>query len=540
MKKHIITLLTALAVFVGTSAAESYEYTILHEVDTTFKAKIGGISFGSREVHHVVYEYPSTDTDKQPIKSSGVISIPKEIIDGTVPCDGIIMFNHHTIGNPSEVPSQGGLDVISGMLANPLKPNYIVVACDYIGYGSSIDHPIAYLCGDTNARNSLDGLLAARQMLSDKDISQGRFLFNVGYSQGGSEAMYAAKLRDMEYSDKITFTKTFAGGGVMDCEKAYDEFIKLDKMDSLKDCIMMLISLNENYHLGIDYKDLFQEPIASCAPIVVKSKNKGDLMMEGIDSLHQVLQPAYLTPTTEQYQTLKAKLAEIKITNGWIPDTEQLYYYEHSRHDNYVPIQCGRSIIQWMKENGFTPSLVPGKTNLQTMALVFKLKHQQSAIVWVIQTIAAIQYWPALYYDGELNTHYHGVVHDLNLMKVVKFLESIGIDLRKMVASRRAAGETTIRRADIFSQITSVLDSLGLTLSDLLEMLNDSGISLTDVLEVVQYVMNSQANGYDGIDQLQQRIEAPVFLMKTYEKALVDWLLLGGAAYDTNYSSWGW
>jgi len=557
--KKIFTLIAVMATMLtATAQDETYSYTILHEVDTLVKAKLNSISFGSRDVHHIIYEFPSTDTDKKPVTISGIVMAPKDIVDGNVPCDGIILLNHHTIGSPEDAPSQGGLDVPSAMLACPLKPNYIIVMCDYIGYGSSIDHPIAYLCGDTNARNSLDGLLAARQMLKDKNIPLGKYQFNMGYSQGGSESMYVAKLRDMEYKNKgITFDKTFAGGGVMDCEKAYTELVKRYDWDSLKDVAMMIVSVNENYHMNLDYQKIFKEPLASSIPKMLETKSKGDMNMEGIDSLHQMLQPEYLTPESEEFQALKAKLAEIKITNGWVPDTTQNYYYEHSRHDNYVPVQAGRSIITWMKEQGYKASLVPGKTRLQTCMLVFKLKHQAAAIPWVIQTMAAIQYWPTIYYNDEQNTYYHDVVKDLNLMKTVKYLESFGLDLRKMVASNAplyaslqqevengtldpesSVSEVAMRRADFFTQLTEVLDKLGLTLSDALEMLDDSGITLADILQVYMYVTTPATASDENFEALSEKVEAPLFLLHHYEQTMANWFLLGG--YDSNYEQWGW
>ena len=117
-----------------------------------------------------LYEYPSTDADGKPVTISGIVMVPSDVDKGEVPCDGIILFNHATLGSLEDAPSQGGLVFPSGLLANPLKPNYIVVMSDYIGFGSSKDHPYEYLCGHTNGRNSLDGLLAARQMLTDKNI----------------------------------------------------------------------------------------------------------------------------------------------------------------------------------------------------------------------------------------------------------------------------------------------------------------------------------------------------------------------------------
>jgi hypothetical protein len=141
------------------------------------------------------------------------------------------MYNHLTIDSPDWAPSLGGagIDDIGMGLASPLKPNYIVVASDYIGYGSSINSDVSYICGDTNSRNSLDGLLAARQLLADRQIQQGKYLFNVGYSQGGTVSMFAAKLTDMEEKYKgIRFDKTFSGGGPSDVREAYRQYVLTD------------------------------------------------------------------------------------------------------------------------------------------------------------------------------------------------------------------------------------------------------------------------------------------------------------------------
>ena len=546
MKRFI---LTTIVIACGCLNAEAQEvYKILSECDTTVKAKIESITLGSRDVRHFVYEYPSKDGDGQPVTISGIVMVPADIANGTTPCDGIILFNHHTIGGPEQAPSQGELDVPSGILANPLKPNYIIVMSDYIGYGSSIDHKIAYLCGDTNARNCLDGLMAARQLLNDKQIPQGRFLFNMGYSQGGTESMYIAKLRDMEYKDRgITFDKTFSGGGMLDCEEAYSAYVDKDQCDAINDVAMFLISVNENCHLGIDYHDLFKEPLASHVQEVIETKSKSVFSRIGVsdlDSLHQIIQPAYMDWSTDEYKALKAKLAEIKITNGWEPDTTQRYYIEHSRHDNYVPVKCGRAIIPWMKSKGFTPSLVPGKTNLQTNTVVFKLKHQPSAAVWFVQTMAAVQAWPVIYYEGEQNRYYHDVVKDLNLMKVVKLLESMGIDIRKMVSTADAREFTANpRRANFFEVLQKVQDALAkvdLKLEDAIEMINDSGITVADILEVYNYVTSTPAPQASAASTIAigEHVEAPVYLLRQYEQTLANWLLLGGV--DVQYDQWGW
>ena len=557
MKKATIILL-ALIASVLTSAAQEANYKIIAKADTTIKTKTGGVTLYSRDVRRYVYEYPSKDADGKPATISGVIIIPAEIADGTAPCDGIMLLNRATLSSIDDAPSTGNAQLLNGLIANPLKPNYILVMSDFIGYGSSKDYPSFYHSGDVNARNSLDGLLAAKQLLNDEAISQGKYLFNLGFSQGGSETLYVAKLRDMEYKDKgITFTKTFAGGGPTDYVVAYREYVERDWCEDCKDVVMMLISAVENLHLKIDYKDLFKEPLASGAKEYVKTKSKGTLGDYGVsmkDSLSHLIQPAYMNLESDEAKALIEELKKINLMNGWEPDTTQKYFIEHSRHDDFVPIQCVRAIIPWMKEKGFTPSLVPGKTNLQTNTLVFKLDHTSSAIVWLIQTIAAIEIWPVLYYEGEQNRYYHNVVKDLNVLKALKTLESWGIDLRKMIntSSARQHLETrAVNKAGILATIMELVpgikDALGkvdLTPEDAEEMLEDAGVTLNDVLDVVAYILfspqSSAARESGDVTtplSLEENVEAPLFLMRYYERQLANWFLLGG--FDVEYDKWG-
>ena len=497
MKRLILFLLVIVNV-VLTAVAQSADYKIILERDTTVKTRAGGVTLSTRAVRRYVYEYPSKDADGKPVTISGVIMIPSNIVDGSAPCDGILLFNRATLGSPEDAPSTGNSELINGLIVNPLKPNYILIMSDFIGYGSSIDKPSFYHSGDVNARNSLDGLVAARKLLTDKQIPMGKYLFNLGFSQGGSETLYVAKLRDMEYKDKgITITKTFAGGGPTDYVIAYKEYVKRDWCEDCKDVVMMLISAVENLHLNIDYKDLFKEPLATGAKEYVKTKKKetlGDYGVSMQDSLHNLIQPAYMDVESDQAKAFMAALEKINLMKDWDIDTTQRYFIEHSRHDNYVPIQCVRAIIPWMREKGFTPSLVPGKTNLQTNTLVFKANHSVSAIIWLIQTVAAIEVWPVLYYEGGQNRYYHNVVKDLNLMKVIKTLESWGIDLRKIVKGSDAPQLVASHRANRSGALAAIMDfipgikdalaKVDLTPEDAEEMLEDAGITLEDVLQV--------------------------------------------------------
>ena len=537
--KKINMILLALLASVLANAAENVSYKIIYDRDTVVKTRVEGLSLSSRSVRRIIYEYPSKNADGKPATISGVMMIPSNIIEGT-PCDGIMLFNRATLSSPENCPSTGNQELINGLIANPLKPNYILVMSDFIGYGSSSQYPMFYQSGDVNARNSLDGLLAARQILTDEQLPQGKYLFNLGFSQGGSESLYVAKLRDMEYKDKgITFTKTFAGGGPTDYTIAYREYVGKDWCEDCKDVVMMLISTVLNGRMNIEWKDLFKEPLASGVETFIKTKSKSTLSDYGVsmeDSLHNLLQPAYMDLETPQAKALMAQLEKINLMNGWEPDLTQKYFIEHSRHDNYVPIQCVRAIIPWMREKGFTPSFVPGKTNLQTNTMVFKLSHTLSAVVWLIQTVAAIQFWPVLYYEGEQNRYFHEVVGDMNIMKVIKTLEGWGIDLKKVVNE----GELARRRANVFDlipNIDEVLSKVDLTSKDLEEMCDDAGITQADLLLAFLYLKTGiGAREHAPAATVEQTVEAPLYLLRSYEQQLANWLLLAG--YDVNYNLW--
>lgn len=550
--KKILMLLIVFHVALFTSFAQGVDYKILSERDTTIKAKIGSVSLGSREVKHIIYEYPSTDADGKTVTISGVIMIPMDVVNGSVPCDGIILYNHPTIGSPDDAPTLGGegLMPVGIAMASPLKPNYIFVVSDYIGYGSSIDSNVSYISGDTNSRNALDGLLAAQKLFEEKQIPQGKFLFNLGFSQGGTVSMYAAKLTDTDDKYKgIRFDKTFSGGGPLDFEKIYTIYAEKNACDDIADVVLMLISVNENYHLGIDYKDMFKEPMASKALEYFQTKKKSvvsEIGVTSMDSISEVLTPLFMDLESEPAQKLRAKLKEISLTEGWEPDTTKRYFIEHSRHDNYVPIQSVRNIIPWMREKGFKPSIVPGKSTLQTNTIVFKLKHQQSGIVWTIQTLAAIQFWPVLYYEGEQNRYFHDIVYDLNLMKVIRTLANWGIDLKKIVndgdidfGSLLARGaEKQPVRYNIYDLIPGVADFLAkvdLTTDDLEEMVEDSGITLLDLLEAYRYIKDPTYNARAA--EMEERIEGPLYLLRNYEQTLAAWYMLGG--FNVDYENWG-
>ena len=66
-------------------------------------------------------------------------------------------------------------------------------------------------------------------------------------------------------------------------------------------------------------------------------------------------------------------------------------------------------------------------------------------------------------------------------------------------------------------------------------MCNDAGISQVDILMAYAYLMTEEAPA--ATTTLEERVEAPLFLLRSYEQTLANWFKLAG--YDVNYELWG-
>ena len=127
MIRTFLLLLLMPFLALGQLMAQESDYTIVSKRDTTVKTRIGGVTLSSREVRHYVYEYQSKDADGKPATISGVIMIPSDIVAGSTPCDGIMLYNRATLSSPDLCPSKGESELLNGLIANPLRPNYILV-----------------------------------------------------------------------------------------------------------------------------------------------------------------------------------------------------------------------------------------------------------------------------------------------------------------------------------------------------------------------------------------------------------------------------
>ena len=460
-----------------------------------------------RPIMKMNYVYPSLDPDGQPITLSGTILIPEEIWTGAAVSQGIVMMNHYTKFNRDEAPTISNGELENMFMANPLKPNYIIVESDFYGFGATVRFPQAFLQGLNTARASLDGLLAARQLLTEQGIDYGPLCFNVGYSSGGFDALAAQKLRDMEYADRISFDKTFSGGGPSDVREAYRRYVINDSTAYNAVPLLLMVSTNETQHLGMDYANVFQPYICNRIDELILSKQFSSWpVCDSIGrekKIHEILSPVYCDLSSDESMAFQDILAGFNLTNDdWTPDTTQRIFLFHSRGDDYVPIQSARPMVSFLKDKGFKPHIIPGKTNLQTNFVLTKEGHLKATLYYFIQSLASIESWPLMYIGGQLNPLYATLINKTDdPVAIMRQLDALGIDCRtilkniiaKMTGSEEGE-DTELSPFQIIMMLNEQLEKQGLTMQDLYEMSDDSGIDIIKLITDLAAYFSEQSD----------------------------------------------
>jgi pimeloyl-ACP methyl ester carboxylesterase len=154
--------------------------------------------------------YTSTGYDGRPTAVSGLIVVP----DDEPPAQGrrVVAYTHGTVG----VASRCGPSLVAGPQqplffeggAALLDAGYVVAAPDYQGLGTRGPHP--YLVGESEAKNTLDAVRAARN-LPEADASRDYAVW--GHSQGGHAALFTGQ-EAAGYAPELRMHGVAAGGPV--------------------------------------------------------------------------------------------------------------------------------------------------------------------------------------------------------------------------------------------------------------------------------------------------------------------------------------
>lgn len=298
-----------------------------------------------------MYTYPTVDHAGKPCVMSAVLYLSTAQKSSKY-IGKMAMYSHYTILRSDEAPSAGE---VFDLQSAGMSKGMAVVAADYEGFGATGERIQAYCFAEANARASLDALLAAREWLTKQGYNLGDSLLNYGYSQGGQTAMAALKLSQTEYRGRVHFTKTIAGAGPYDLRLTFRQFIDWQKIGMPAVLPMTLITVNDLYHLGINDKDVFLEPLASNVKSWIVSKKFSlseftDLL--GTDSIANYIKPAYCDSTSAEMQYVLSYVDRMRFTGDWTPDADTDVKLYHSLNDDIVAPENSKRMYQWLVNQG--------------------------------------------------------------------------------------------------------------------------------------------------------------------------------------------
>ena len=495
----------------------------------------------TRAAHQINFVYPSIDPYGEPVTLSGAIWIPDNIWNAEDDSEGIVLFNHFTTISNNMLPSNGAAYLESWFLANPLKPDYIVVESDFYGLGVTERFPLAYQQGDINGHASVDALLAARRILGKLSIKTGILNFNIGYSGGGFDALATQRVRDMEYPHNydVCFDKTFAGGSSSDLKICYEDVVRIGTFGFSSAAPILFTATNENQKLGLDYYDVFQEHIADKIDEWILSKKYSPFELSAMigrdKKIKDLLTAPYLDLESAESKFIQDVYEKLSLNNGWVANPSQRVFIYHSRTDDMVPIQSGRALLKHFKDYGYEASIIPGATNLQTN-FVMPIGHMAGVVPWFVQTLAAIKAWPIMYYEGELNDTYKFLVDQTknDPIAIMRYFDSIGFDCRGLIQKlfdlnpKYIYGD--VDEASLEADVTAVCQLLNISYEDFCEMMEDSGIDFkTFVIELARYMNENPEQDIFNADIRTLRSSSDkVNPVEENENLLYDWLKANG------------
>lgn len=298
------------------------------------------------------FEYPSVDPYGNPVTLSGSIVVGDEVETDGKQASGMVLYNHFTVFQKDQCPSLGDLGVVLKVVGSKL----IAVAPDYYGFGVTGDKNQAYCMSRTNAQNSVDALLAARQLLKEKGYKWGDFLFNLGYSEGGQTAMGVVRLVAEKYPD-IKITHTVAGAGPYDIGETYRQLVSSGETSMPSTVISTLLAYNEYNELDVDNNEMFLDPILDNILIYLLSKDYKRDDLEGKLASYKIAD--WINPTLFDFKSdLSLKFMEVfekdNLSKGWKPRGDERISLVHNKLDACVPFANTTQMAEFFKQAGFT------------------------------------------------------------------------------------------------------------------------------------------------------------------------------------------
>ena len=297
-------------------------------------------------------EYPSSDPNGNPVTLSGSIIVGDEVDANNKKAAGTVLYNHFTVFQKDECPSHGDLAVPMIVVGSKM----ILVAPDYYGFGVTESKNQAYCISRANAQASVDALIAARELLKEKGYTWDDILFNIGYSQGGQTSIGVLRTLAEKHPD-IKVTHTIAGGGPYDIGETYRQLVSKEESTMPSTVISSVLSYNEYFKLGVDYKDVFKEDVLNRIPEYLLSKNYTRSELEGKlapNKLSEVFLPDMFNFESALSKKFMEAFEKDNLCRDWTPRKTERITLVHNEKDGCVPYVNATNMADYFEKQGFT------------------------------------------------------------------------------------------------------------------------------------------------------------------------------------------
>lgn len=294
--------------------------------------------------HHCYVSIPCAYWSQKPngdsLLVSGQVYLPKNRH-----LKGIMIANHYMMTSDAEVPTN-----MTAMESIFILKDYAIIMPDYLGYGISRDEPHPFLHWRSAAHMAVDLLKCIPQLLDYYGYEYTKDVVIEGYSQGGAVALGTARMIE-EMNSEWTVRKLYAGAAPYNPALAYDYCVAHDEVGFPSIIPLLVIGMNSAYNLGIDYNDVFKEPLLSNYEEWIYSKlysmKEIDKLM-GSNRMSQLMKPEWM----DRDHAMTKKIYDALLANSNVGyNLLSPAYFIHSLDDELVPLYNTLILMEQMPDN---------------------------------------------------------------------------------------------------------------------------------------------------------------------------------------------
>lgn len=285
-------------------------------------------------------EYETKDEYGNAILASGALSYPAVLQAAT-----LLHYTHGTINEGDNEPVPSTFPIKSEGLVSALGASYgfVVIAPDYLGYGSSKTHPHPYEHAATLGSASEDMLKASIEFLKLKGIKFKNELVVVGYSQGGVAGMSLLKRLENDPSHGLEVMQAYLGAGAYH-KSAFAKWISMQTVELpfINSYAWVLQTYDRVYGLHRPYSYYYNAPYDSLleANIYAKVALKPQ----------ELFRKQFLESLQTGSDTVLYHIFGQNDLHNWASRSKIRLI--HSKEDDYVPYFNSEDAYEYMKSAG--------------------------------------------------------------------------------------------------------------------------------------------------------------------------------------------